>query len=462
MRSLLAPLVIGLVLSLAVVFGVQWSAVRVAIDAMMQDYIAGELAQDADELFSALAVVPGGEATLALAHFDPAFLSPSSGRYYQILVDRAIALRSPSLVDQSLAVTALDRGQRHVGHVGGPKEQALLLSATSYEIQGRPITIAVAADLKPIQAEFEILMARYTQVSLLMFVLLVMLQIGIVRLTLAPLRRVQSDVRRLERGEIGQLGERVPAEVLPLVREVNRLLVLLTGRLQRSRESLGNLAHALKAPLTVLTHMADDDQMRRDPALGRQMAEQLGILRSRIDSELRRARVAGGRAPGAPLDLPAEIEALTATLRKLYRERKLDIACRLEPGLQFHGDREDLLELCGNLLDNACKWARSRVLVSVRDGNGTVLMVEDDGPGCSPEDLSRIARRGVRLDEATEGHGLGLSIASSIVSSYGAEMRFGRSQELGGLGVTVTFHDGDGTQMRRMGPALAQEPSRQN
>jgi len=195
----------------------------------------------------------------------------------------------------------------------------------------------------------------------------------------------------------------------------------------------------LKTPLTVLTHVAEDDHLRHHPVLGQQMAEQVGLLRSRIDSELRRARVAGGRAPGALLDIPAEIEALAATLRKLYRDRNLDIACRVHPGIKFSGDREDLLELCGNLLDNACKWARSRVLVSVRDDHPTVLTVEDDGPGCSPEDLSRIAQRGVRLDEATEGHGLGLAISRSIASSYGAELRFGRSQELGGFEVEVRF-----------------------
>jgi signal transduction histidine kinase len=439
MRSLLALLVTGLVLSLAVVFGVQWSMVRVAIDDVMTDYVAGELAQDADELFSALSELPGGETTLAIAHFDPVFLLPSSGRYYQILVDRAIVLRSPSLVEQSLAMAPLGRGQRHVGLVAGPKDQALLLSATGYEFNGKQITIAVAGDMKPIQSEFDRMMARYTQVSVVMFVLLVVLQAGIVRLALAPLRRVQADVGRLERGEIAQLGERVPSEVLPLVREVNWLLAQLARRLQRSREALGNLAHALKAPLTVLAHMADDDHLQRHPVLGRQMAEQLEIMRDRIDSELRRARIAGGRTPGAPLDLAAEIESLAATLRKLYRDKDLDITCRVDPGTKFGGDREDLLELCGNLFDNACKWARVRVLVSVRHENGMVLAVEDDGPGCSPDDLGRIAQRGVRLDESTEGHGLGLSIASSIASSYGAQLRFGRSRELGGFEATVTF-----------------------
>ena len=442
MRSLLAPLVSGLLLSLAVVFGVQWSVVRVAIDEVIQEYIAGELAQDADELFSGLSFDPTREASLALAHFDPHYLTPLSGRYYQIQVEGMTPLRSPSLVRESLPMPTIGQGQRHVDQVAGPKGETLLLSATGYVLQGRRIAIAVAGDLTPVRSQFDRLMARYTRVSLVMFALLVVLQVGIVRLALAPLRRVQADVGRLEDGTITQLGEHVPSEVLPLVREVNRLLALLAGRLQRSREALGNLAHALKAPLTVLTQLAEDDHVRQRPVLGAQIAEQLQVLRSRIDSELRRARVAGGRIGGTPLDLQAEIETLVATLRKLYQDRHLDIECRIEPGARFRGDREDLLELCGNLLDNACKWARSRVLVSVRHNGGLTLKVEDDGPGCSPEDIGRIAQRGVRLDEAIEGHGLGLSIASSIAASYGAELTFGRSQELGGFEVSLSFPAG--------------------
>lgn len=439
MRSLLAPLVIGLVLSLVAVFGVQWSVVRIAIDDVMQNYIADVLAQDADELFGSLSIMPGGQASLALSHFDPAFLAPASGQYYQILVDGDVALRSPSLVYGSLPLAPASRGQRRVDNVAGPEGQGLLMSVSGYEFMGRAITIGVAADLKPLRTQVAALLSRYTQVSLFMFALLVVLQIGIVRLALVPLRRVQADVARLEGGEIAQLGEAVPAEVLPLVREVNRLLALLARRLQRSRESLGNLAHALKAPLTVLTHIADDEHIRNHSTLGPQLAEQIAILRARIESELRRARVAGGRTQGVALELQAEIESLVATLRKLYRDRELDIACRMDPAIRFHGDREDLLELCGSLLDNACKWARSRVLVTARDGNGMVLTIADDGPGCSPDDLEQIARRGVRLDETTEGHGLGLAIAGSIASSYGADIRYGRSQELGGFEVTVTF-----------------------
>lgn len=439
MRSLLAPLVIGLVLSLALMFGVQWSVVRIAIEEVMEDYVAEELAQDAAELSSGLTVLPDSQGKLGVAHFDPVYISPASGRYFQILDEGSIAIRSPSLAGASLNVTPLGRGQRRVSPVVGPLKQALLLSTTGYHFQGRNITVAVAADMQRINAEFDRVTARYAKVSLIMFAFLVALQVSIVRLALGPLRRVQADVGRLEHGEIGQLGERVPAEVLPLVREVNRLLELLTRRLQRSRESLGNLAHALKTPLTLLTQMAQDDHLQRHPLLGRQIAEQVGILSQRIDSELRRARVAGAGAPGTPLDLALELQALCATMRQLHRERQLEIDCRVDAGMHFHGDREDFLELGGILLDNACKWAKSRVLVTVRDDKGMVLVVADDGPGCSPEGLQQIAHRGVRLDEATDGHGLGLAIATGIAASYGAEIRFGGSADLGGFEARVSF-----------------------
>lgn len=439
MRSLLAALVVGLVLSLAAMFAVQRSVVGPALETVMRDYIAGELAQDADELSGGMVALPGELPRLAITHFDPVFLSRSSGRYFQVMVAEQTELRSPSLGGETLAMAPLAAGERRVDTAPGPNGQALLQSVSGYRIGGRAVTIAVATDLQPLALAFDKLMARYTRVSLMMFALLLVVQVGIVRWALAPLRRVQDDVGRLERGEIEQLGERVPAEVRPLVHEVNRLLALLTQRLKRSREAMGNLAHALKTPLSVLTHMADDERVRADPVLGPQLAAQVQLLRHRIDSELRRARVAGGRTGGAPLELRAELEALCATLRKLYRERALTIECVVAPGLIFRGDREDLLELCGNLLDNACKWARQRVRITVHGGNNLVLRVEDDGPGCAEADLARLAQRGVRLDEAVAGSGLGLAIAAGIAASYGGSLEFGRSPALGGFLASVVL-----------------------
>ena len=206
MRSLLAPLIIGLVLSLAAVFAVQWTAVRVAIDTVMRSYIADELAQDSDELFGALAIKPGGDSRLEVTDIDPPFLTPSSGQYYEILVERKPALRSPSLVHESLPIAPVASGQRYVHDVIGPNKQTLLLSATGYEFNGRSITIGVATDLGPIQAQYTALLSRYTNLSLGMFCLLVVLQIGIVRIALRPLHRVEADVKRLERGRSRNLA----------------------------------------------------------------------------------------------------------------------------------------------------------------------------------------------------------------------------------------------------------------
>lgn len=441
MRSLAAALLLGLVLSLAAMYAVQRTVVGATLQTVMKEYIAGELAQDADELYSGLTPLPDQPLRLAIRHFDPAFLSPASGRYFQITAEGQPAIGSPSLAGTTLSVAPQPAGARAVALVPGPAGRQLLLSASGYTVEGRAVTIAVASDVLPIDRALTELMSRYTGASLLMFALLLLVQVAIVRWALLPLDRVRADVGRLERGDIDQLGQQVPSEVLPLVRELNRLLALLNQRLQRSRAALGNLAHALKTPLAVLTHMAETERGQHDPQLAEQMLAQLDQLRQRIDSELRRARVAGAANAGAAVDLAAEIEALAATLRMLYRARGLTLRCELTPGLRLRCDREDLLELAGNLLDNACKWAQAQVQVRVAgEPDGTItLTVEDDGPGCPEADLQRLARRGVRLDEDTAGHGLGLSIVAGIAASYGAALHYGRSPALGGFLASVSF-----------------------
>ncbi|HZX26399.1 MAG TPA: ATP-binding protein [Telluria sp.] len=440
--SLLAKLVLGLVLSLAAMFAVQRELVAVAWEAVMRDYIADELRQDADELYQGLVGLAGPNLGLALTHFDPVFGTPGSGHYYEILLGANSVQRSLSLENAHLSVPPQPPGTRGVRTQPGPHGQQLLVSASGYRFEGRPVTVAVAADLGAVRAAFAQLMRRFARLSLLMFAALVLLQMAIVRLALRPLALARDDVARLERGETEQLREDVPREVLPLVREVNRLLRLMTQRLQRSREALGNLAHALKAPLTVLTAIADEERVRADPQLGPPLAEQLNLLRERIDRELRRARVAGGQGGGGPpLDVARELDALLNTLRKLYRGRDLDLRAEVDADIGTAScDREDMLELAGNLLDNACKWARARVLASVRREPGAIVFrVEDDGPGCPETELAGLARRGVRLDETVAGHGLGLSIAARIADSYGAQLRFGRSVAFGGFAAEVRF-----------------------
>ncbi|MBK7766130.1 MAG: sensor histidine kinase [Sulfuritalea sp.] len=463
MTSILKALTIGLTLSLAAVFAAQWSAGRVAMDAMMEDYVAAGLRQEAEELSAALVVNASAESILGISHFDPVFLQPASGHYFQISSDGVGTIRSPSLGNFNIEVGATAPGRTETSRRAGPNRQQLLVSAHGVERSGRQFTIAVAADMLPVRERIDAFLLRYTLLTLTMFAVLLALQVWIVRRALAPLRRAQADVVRLEHGEITQLGESVPSEVLPLIRNINHLLAVLGERLRRSRESLGNLSHALKTPLTLLTQMSDHESIRADPALRTQIQEQLRVLGGSIDRELRRARVAGQSSSSPEVDLLAETDLLVMTMRKLHRDRDLDIATTISPAARFRGDREDLIELAGNLLDNACKWARHQVGVSIgKDAmDGFLLTIEDDGPGCPDADLERIVARGVRLDEATAGHGLGLAIVRDIVSSYGGELLFGRSSRLGGMLVSVSIPVGGGVRWRPADPGTAAS-TRQN
>ncbi|CAK0749810.1 two-component system, OmpR family, sensor histidine kinase PhoQ [Gammaproteobacteria bacterium] len=438
MRSIVGSLTLGLALSLALVFTIQFFASRVAVETMLKNFVIDGLKQDTEELSGSLIIGADGTFHFAIIHYDPVYLQTGSGRYFQVFAGDGQTLRSPSLGDLSLEFPATAPGQSSLGRVGS---QQLLQFSDGYERSGHRFTIVVAADIRPITDQMERFLTHYTELTVVMFAILLLFQIGIVRRALAPLHHAQSDVTRLERGEISKIGEGVPTEVLPLVRSINQLLGLLVERLRRSRESLGNLSHALKSPLTLLTQLSEHESIRAEPALRAQILDQLRIVGDRIERELQRARVAGRILAGPKLDLAGEINLLVVTMHKLYHDRHLDIVATTSPHAIFQGDREDFLELCGNLFDNACKWANHKVHITVLDDSGFLLTVEDDGPGCTEADLIRIAERGVRLDESTAGHGLGLAIVRNIVSSCGGELRFDRSADLGGLFVAVSLPD---------------------
>ncbi|MFZ1639854.1 MAG: ATP-binding protein, partial [Candidatus Contendobacter sp.] len=204
---------------------------------------------------------------------------------------------------------------------------------------------------------------------------------------------------------------------------------------RRARHALGNLAHALKMPLTALIQLTD-----RPPPAGdakgwwRDLRQQLQHIRTLTERELKRARIAGGGAPGQRVLLDREMADLLATLRRIHRAREIAIEVQIPPGSGFAGDRDDLLELLGNLLDNACQWAETVVrLTAGADMENLWLRIEDDGPGCPPDQLEMLRQRGTRIDESRAGHGLGLAIAGDIVAQYGGTLRLGRSEDLGGF-----------------------------
>jgi two-component system sensor histidine kinase PhoQ len=259
---------------------------------------------------------------------------------------------------------------------------------------------------------------------------------------LRPLRRVAAEIRAIEGGEQERLGGDYPAELKALTENLNGLLQRERAHQQRYRDALGDLAHSLKTPLAVMRGALSEQSrgtLSESSSLAATMAEESEKMQRIVDYQLQRAATMG---PSSPLAASVEIrplaERIMASLDKVYRDKAISAEMHVDQEASgFRGDQGDLLELLGNLLDNAYKWSAGRVKLSVAVEAGKLtLSVEDDGPGIPPADIERILQRGTRADQSAPGQGIGLAVVASIVQAYGGEIEIGRSA-LGGAGITI-------------------------
>lgn len=440
MLSLRKRLLLGLALSLSFAFTAQWLIARVTIRDLMESFVEHELVEDTSELLSALDTADGRIEHMSLKQVDPAFLSPMSGHYYQIMINGVKAFTSPSLGEFDMHTVPLKPGQTMRGHTLNHKGEPILVGSKGSLKNNQQVTIQIGMGLTHIDETVNDFLWRFLLISLTMIGVLVLLQNWIVSRSLAVLGAIQTDISRVSKGEMQQLNENVPKEIYPLVREINQLSHTLSLRLKRSRDALGNLAHALKTPLTLLSQTTVEKLIQTEDKM--QAEHQLHMIQRRIDYELKRARLAGACSLDSPILLKAEIDAVKHALARLYHDKHLKIEVKLDAQLRIHGDREDLLELFGNLLDNACKFAKSQILLTISTQNELQIVLEDDGPGCDSEELKQLTERGVRLDETKQGHGLGLAIVADIVESYSGKLQLDRSHLLGGFKVVVSLPAG--------------------
>ena len=347
--------------------------------------------------------------------------------------------RSRSLWDHQVALGPVAPGERRVLELAGPQQQSLLLLAAGYRKEGRPLTVAVAEDLAPIERTITRYQWATALLALAVLVGLMLAQRTLVRRAFRSLDGLREDVRRVENGEASGLREDVPDEVRPLVREVNRLLTLLEQRLQRSRNAVGNLAHALKTPLTLLLQQVDGDALHDRAEARVALRQQAERIQDLMERELRRARLAGAGAVSRHFHPSRDVPALLDALRRMHDRDGLRIEAGHLSDLAVPLDDEDMIELLGNLLDNACKWAASTVRLALHFDGALRMRVEDDGPGLADADAEQMLERGTRLDETRTGHGLGLAIVRDIVTLYGGRLALERSAALGGLCVEVTL-----------------------
>lgn len=436
MTSLRKSLTLSLAGTLVVIFLSFLAAVHFAINKVAREQLLMHLTHDGNSLLSGISVDAHGHLQLLEASVEAVYRQPDSGHYYTI-TSPGETLASPSLAGTEPLGQKLAQGQYVIERNVGNSQQKLLVLVRSLELHGRPIQLAVAEDLTDLERE-----VRDQSVFILMLVvpgliLAVLLQLYVVNRELAPLTRAEEELQRLGRGEIKQFEMTLPSEVQPLIDEVNRLLQLVNRRLTQSRTAIGNLAHALKTPLAVLFRLADDPAL--SPEVRRALKEQTQAIHGRVETELKRARLAGFRQSGMGVQLQSELGELAQVLQAIYRDKQLNIDV-VAPDKSLPYDREDLLELVGNLGDNACKWARTRVRIEATEtAQALVIRVADDGPGCPAADRERMLSRGTRLDESVPGHGLGLAICREITDFYGGELAFETDPELGGLAVVATL-----------------------
>jgi signal transduction histidine kinase len=377
---------------------------------------------------------------------DPQFELAFSGWYWQI----ARLDRDPPEIrtSRSLFATQLpglgeagetgERGAVRSGYVAGPGDKPLRMIEREIDAgeEGRYL-IQVAANAEVIQGQIEHFEYALAATFLVLAVALLGSTALAVRFGLRPLRVLQEGLAAVRRGEAERISGQFPQDVAPLAAEVNLLLEANRGVVERARTQVGNLAHALKTPLSVIVNEADSNS----PRLAEKVREQAGVMRRQVSFYLDRARAAArASAAGAATEVRPVIEGLARTFEKVYRDRALAFAIEAQDGLRFRGESQDLTDLVGNLLDNAGKWARARVVIRAErdptpDAAGRlyfIARIDDDGPGLDPQARAAALVRGQRLDESRPGSGLGLSIVADLAAIYGGSLRLEESP-LGGL-----------------------------
>jgi signal transduction histidine kinase len=422
---------------------------------LFRDHIAqqlqAQLVLQLDQLSAAVNSLPGGRIEAHLAGGDPRLEQPLSGLYWQVDQldgsDRRTSpglLRSRSLWDQTLdwQLFQADTGHAHADPEGTaplagtlPDGQGHLLVAVSRPLQlpeaeAPPLRLIVAADsallAEPMQRFTYMLVAALGALAAGL-ALAVVLQL---RLALRPLKLLRTGLSDVRTGATPRLEGRFPQELQPLVQEFNHVLEVNADMVQRARTQAGNLAHAVNTPLTILGNAAAQE----GGPLAELVREQVASASRQVDHHLARARAAARQATGLRTPLQPPLAALVRTMERLHAGRGIAFTLVGDAARwDFLGDAQDLMEMLGNLLDNAGKWARHAVRLQVQEHEGRLLLtVDDDGPGIDPALQQRIFERGERLDERQPGAGLGLDIVRELVQTYGGHIE-AASSPLGGL-----------------------------
>lgn len=415
--------------------------------ALFQAFERQALAGSRDELgaliYSVLAQTDVIDGKLEMPPFlnEPQFNVDGSGLYAEVRSGSGkgeVLWRSGSLIGHGaidkLPSPAPGADAKVFGETALNGEPLFVMSFTAlYESKGVDVPLSIHI-LKSQQryrealTEFESSLWRYLLLALALLAVVLGLWL---RWTLKPLSRFEAELKAVEHGDKERIDDDYPAELGPLVHQLNSLLTTEQNQRKRYRNALSDLAHSLKTPLAVL---------QSHPGLDEAVMEQVDSISHSISHQLKRAQSAGAASWHQGVEILPQAERLSRTLSKIHGDKGISFELKLTADLVFKGDKGDLTELLGNLLDNACKAASSRVQLSASKQDGRLrLIVEDDGPGVDESMRDRIFERGIRADTYDKGHGIGLAIVQDLTDAYQGRLLLGRSELLGGARFEVSF-----------------------
>ncbi|WP_245979081.1 sensor histidine kinase [Solilutibacter pythonis] len=372
---------------------------------------------------------------------DPRLERPGSGLYVELLVPnghwRSMSSEGPvlpagqRLEKDSVRFEGPLPMQNINGALGEIYRYSRSFTAPGARGEDTPYTIHVMEDTRLLAAQINVFRsALWTYLGAAALILL-LLQLLALRWSLSPLRQVIAELDRVKLGRASRMSGFHPRELQPLTDSINAFIESERTHLERQRNTLADLAHSLKTPLAVLRARLDSGAP--DAELRDELDTQLERMNALVSYQLSRAASGGHKLFATPVPILPQAEQIVLGLEKIYAAKGVLCEFEIDESAHFHGETGDLQELLGNLLENAFKWAKSRVLLTVaKDAGALLLAVDDDGPGIPREKIAVVLQRGVRGDERVQGHGIGLSIVQDIIQGYGGELLVSASAELGG------------------------------
>jgi signal transduction histidine kinase len=429
-----------------VVTSIAWVTLTLAIVAVLltllfqrhiEEYFDAFMFDHMEESIAAARISEQGQLFLTWIPADPRFMNPHSGWYWQIYEEDKLIAGSESLLNDTIDFVLPDtENYKQIQKVIGPGNEVLRALVLDVKLKGssKLFTFAIAGSVNSIRRDVEGFTSKLGITLIILGTSLLIVVLLQIRFGLKPLRFLKDSLSNIRTGKDNRLPVTFPTEIQPIVNELNALLDHSEGLLERARTQVGDLAHALKNPLTVIRNEAREIKDYR----GKLIREKADAMGAYVERYLSRARAAGsGNIIGASVPVQPVAKDICYLMARMYQDKNIDIILRDLLALHFKGDAQDLEEMLGNLMDNACKWANSKVVVSgEQKGSRLYIYIDDDGPGIPEDQKEVVLKRGRRLDETVPGSGLGLAIVIDLAHLYHGTLALNKSA-IGGLGARL-------------------------